>query len=45
MLTHGVGPMLQYCIGAVLLDLDDPTRIYNRRIARATPFTCRRRTR
>jgi predicted GH43/DUF377 family glycosyl hydrolase len=27
MLTHGVGPMRQYCIGAVLLDLDDPSRI------------------
>lgn len=27
MLIHGVGPMRQYCIGAVLLDLDDPTRI------------------
>jgi predicted GH43/DUF377 family glycosyl hydrolase len=27
MLTHGVGPMRQYSIGAVLLDLDDPTKI------------------
>ena len=27
MLTHGVGPMRQYCIGAQLLDLEDPTRI------------------
>ena len=27
MLTHGVGPMRQYAIGAVLLDLDDPTRV------------------
>lgn len=26
-LTHGVGPMRQYSIGAMLLDLDDPTRI------------------
>jgi predicted GH43/DUF377 family glycosyl hydrolase len=26
-LTHGVGPMRTYRIGAVLLDLDDPTRI------------------
>ncbi|MDX6199661.1 MAG: hypothetical protein QOJ79_2812 [Actinomycetota bacterium] len=25
--THGVGPMREYCIGAVLLDLDDPTRV------------------
>ncbi|MGI8870091.1 MAG: glycoside hydrolase family 130 protein [Mycobacteriales bacterium] len=25
-LTHGVGPMRTYCIGAILLDLDDPTR-------------------
>ncbi len=27
MLTHGVGPMRKYCIGAVLLDLDDPTKV------------------
>ena len=26
-ITHGVGPMRTYCIGAVLLDLEDPTRI------------------
>jgi len=26
-LTHGVGPMRTYGIGALLLDLDDPTRI------------------
>ncbi len=26
-LTHGVGPLRTYCIGAILLDLDDPTRI------------------
>ncbi len=26
-LTHGVGPMRTYCIGAILLELDDPTRI------------------
>ena len=25
--THGVGPMRTYRIGAILLDLDDPTRI------------------
>jgi predicted GH43/DUF377 family glycosyl hydrolase len=30
MLTHGVGPMRQYCIGAVLMDLDDPTKIIGR---------------
>ena len=29
-LTHGVGPMRTYCIGAILLDLDDPTRIRGR---------------
>jgi len=29
-LTHGVGPMRKYCIGAVLLDLEDPTRIIGR---------------
>lgn len=27
LLTHGVGPMRQYCIGATLLDLDDPRRV------------------
>jgi hypothetical protein len=26
-LTHGVGPMRTYAIGALLLDLDDPTRV------------------
>jgi len=26
LITHGVGPMRKYCIGASLLDLDDPTR-------------------
>jgi predicted GH43/DUF377 family glycosyl hydrolase len=26
-LTHGVGPMRTYVIGAALLDLDDPTRV------------------
>lgn len=26
-LTHGVGPMRTYSIGAVLLDLDEPTRV------------------
>jgi predicted GH43/DUF377 family glycosyl hydrolase len=29
-LTHGVGPMRTYSIGALLLDLDDPTRILGR---------------
>jgi predicted GH43/DUF377 family glycosyl hydrolase len=27
LLTHGVGPMRTYSIGAILLDLEDPTRI------------------
>lgn len=27
LLMHGVGPMRQYCIGASLLDLNDPTRV------------------
>ena len=27
MLTHGVGPMRRYAIGAELLDLGDPTRL------------------
>jgi predicted GH43/DUF377 family glycosyl hydrolase len=26
-LTHGVGPMREYALGALLLDLDDPTRL------------------
>ena len=26
LITHGVGPMRKYCIGASLLDLDDPAR-------------------
>ncbi len=29
-LTHGVGPMRKYCIGAALLDLNDPTRVLGR---------------
>ena len=29
-LNHGVGPMRRYCIGALLLDLDDPTRVLAR---------------
>jgi predicted GH43/DUF377 family glycosyl hydrolase len=29
-ITHGVGPMRKYCIGAALLDLEDPTRIIGR---------------
>lgn len=28
--THGVGPMRKYCIGAVLLDLHDPTQVIGR---------------
>jgi predicted GH43/DUF377 family glycosyl hydrolase len=30
MLTHGVGPMRQYSIGAILLDLEDPRKIRGR---------------
>lgn len=30
LLTHGVGPMRRYCIGAMLLDLDDPTKLIGR---------------
>ncbi len=26
-ITHGAGPMRQYALGAMLLDLDDPTRV------------------
>jgi predicted GH43/DUF377 family glycosyl hydrolase len=29
-LTHGVGPMRRYCIGAVLLDLEHPEKIIGR---------------
>ncbi len=29
-ITHGVGPLRQYVLGAILLDLDDPTRIIGR---------------
>jgi len=29
-ITHGVGPMRKYCIGAVLLDLQDPTKVLGR---------------
>ena len=29
-LTHGVGPMRQYCIGAMLLDLENPSRVIAR---------------
>lgn len=27
LVTHGVGPMRRYCLGATLLDLNDPTRV------------------
>ncbi|MFN0128344.1 MAG: glycoside hydrolase family 130 protein [Verrucomicrobiales bacterium] len=29
-ITHGVGPMRKYCLGAALLDLHDPTRVLGR---------------
>jgi predicted GH43/DUF377 family glycosyl hydrolase len=29
-ITHGVGPMRKYCIGATLLDLEDPTKVIGR---------------
>ena len=29
-LSHGVGPLRKYCIGAFLLDLDDPGRVIGR---------------
>ena len=29
-ITHGVGPMRKYCIGAALLDLNDPTKVIGR---------------
>lgn len=30
LLTHGVGAMRRYCIGAMLMDLDDPTKVIGR---------------
>ena len=27
LLTHGVGPMRTYCIGAMLFDLNDPLKV------------------
>ncbi len=30
LLTHGVGPVRQYCIGAMLLDLTDPGKVLGR---------------
>lgn len=30
MLTHGVGAMREYSIGAILLDLEDPSRVIAR---------------
>ncbi len=36
-ITHGVGPMRKYCIGAALLDLEDPTKIIGRL---AHPLLC-----
>lgn len=30
LLPHGVGPMRRYCIGAMLLDRDDPTKVLGR---------------
>ncbi len=29
-LTHGVGPVRKYCIGAMLLDINDPTKVIGR---------------
>ncbi len=29
-ITHGVGPMRRYVLGAILLDLDDPSRVIGR---------------
>jgi predicted GH43/DUF377 family glycosyl hydrolase len=30
LITHGVGPMRRYCLGATLLDLRDPTKVVGR---------------
>lgn len=29
LLTHGVGPMRQYCIGITLLDIEEPSKVIN----------------
>lgn len=29
-ITHGVGPLRRYCLGALLLDLEDPARVIGR---------------
>jgi predicted GH43/DUF377 family glycosyl hydrolase len=29
-ITHGVGPLRKYCLGALLLDLDDPSKVIGR---------------
>lgn len=36
-ITHGVGPMRRYCIGAILLDLHDPTHVIGELTA---PLVC-----
>jgi predicted GH43/DUF377 family glycosyl hydrolase len=36
-LSHGVGAMRKYCLGAFLLDLNDPTRVIRRL---REPFLC-----
>ncbi|MGD7653459.1 MAG: glycoside hydrolase family 130 protein [Verrucomicrobiales bacterium] len=36
-ITHGVGPMRRYCIGAALLDLGDPSKVIGRL---KKPFLC-----
>ena len=36
-ITHGVGPMRKYCLGAALLDLEDPTKVIGRL---ETPLVC-----
>ena len=43
-LSHGVGPMRKYCLGAFLLDRDDPSRVH-RPFARAAAFPERSRAR
>ena len=43
-LTHGVGPMRKYSMGAFLLDLEDPTRVIGR-LARTAACAKRKRAR
>ena len=44
LITHGVGPMREYCIGAILLDQQNPSQIL-KRLKNPTAFSQRTRKR